>query len=148
MSNHFDPGPPLKPEDEFCACQPPSGAEYAKAAGAALLTVLIGGAGWFGVVLATHRLWGFTTVLVGLAAGWAVNKAAGSHRSLSLGLIGGVATVLATVCGYVLLYLPSLAERPVDRQFSWYDLIMVGLGVFMAYRLAGPKPKAKDSLES
>ncbi|HWI60852.1 MAG TPA: hypothetical protein VNT75_03340 [Symbiobacteriaceae bacterium] len=147
MSNHFTPGPPLKPEDEFCACEPPSGGEYAKAVGAAFLIVLLGGGGWFGVVLATHRLWGFTTVLVGLAAGWAVNRAAGSHRSPSLGIIGGVATVLATFCGYLLLWLPMLGEAPLDRELSWYDLIMIGLGAFVAYRLSGPKPKSNNSLQ-
>lgn len=144
VSNHFDPGPPLKPEDEFCACQPPSGTEYVKASGAGLLVTLAGGAAWFGVVLVTGRLWGFTTILVGLAAGWLINRAAGSHRSLGLGIISGAATVLATLCGYGLLWLPTLADRPVDRQFSWYDLLMVGLGAFMAYRLAGPTPKSND----
>ncbi|HYF92675.1 MAG TPA: hypothetical protein VD969_10510 [Symbiobacteriaceae bacterium] len=147
MSNHYNPGPPLRPEDEFCACQPPSGAEYAKAAGVGVLTVALGGAAWFGIVLATHKLWGFTTVVVGLVAGWAVNRSAGTHRSISLGIIGGAATVLATICGYALLWLPFVDGAAVDRQFSWYDLLMVSLGAFMAYRLAGPKPKANDGLK-
>lgn len=147
MSNHFRPGPPLRPEDEFCACEPPTSFEYVKAAGTAFLILLLGSAGWFGVVLATQRLWGFTTVLIGLFAGWAIHRAAGSHRSLWLGIIGGVTTMLATAAGYGLLWLPMLADAPIDRQFSWYDLIMIGLGAFVAYRLAGPKPTAKDSLE-
>ncbi|MDF2626894.1 MAG: hypothetical protein K0R39_725 [Symbiobacteriaceae bacterium] len=147
MSNHFDPGPPLTPDKEFCACEPPSGTEYLRATGVAFLTALLGGIAWFAVVLFTHRLWGFTTVLIGLVAGWAINRSAGNHRSVMLGVFGVVATAFATLGGYLLLWLPFVSERTVDRSFSWYDVLMMGLGGFMAYRLAGPKPKAKDELK-
>ena len=144
MGKPFDPGPPLTPEPEFCECEPPSGLEYAKAVGMAGAAVLLGGLGWFGVVLATQRLWGFTTVVIGVVAGWAINRAAGRHRSIGLGIIGGVATVFAAITGYSLLWLPFVSGIGVDRQLSWYDMVMGGLGSFVAYRLAGPKAKAKD----
>lgn len=147
MSNHFDPGPPLRPEDEFCVCEPPSATEYLKAAATAFLTTLVGSGVWFGVVLFTHRLLGFTTVLVGLAAGWAIHRSAGRHRSVLLGVFGGAATVFATLGGYLLLWLPFIREGTVDRSFSLYDFLMIVLGAFMAYRLAGPKPRAKDELK-
>lgn len=147
MSNRYDPGPPLKPEEEFCACEPPSDTEYVKAAATAFLLTMVGGGTWFAVVLLTHRQWGFTTVLIGLAAGWAINQAAGKHRSIMLGVFGSLATVFATFGGYLLLWLPFVREGTVDRSFSLYDFLMIGLGAFMAYRLAGPKPRAKDELK-
>jgi hypothetical protein len=147
LSNHFDPGPPLKPEDEFCACEPPSGTEYVKAAATAFLLTMVGSGAWFAVVLYTHRLLGFTSVLIGLVAGWAINRAAGNHRSVTLGIFGSLSTVFATLGGYLLLWLPFIREGTVDRSFSLYDFLMILLGAFMAYRLAGPKPRAKDELK-
>jgi len=140
----LDPGPPLTPDPEFCSCEPPSGTEYAKASGMTVLAVLLGGLGWFLVVLVTQRLWGFTTVIVGVAAGWAINQAAGRHRSVTLGAMSAGATLFAAATGYALLWLPFVGGMGIDRQLSWYDLIMSGLGCFVAYRLAGPKAKAND----
>jgi hypothetical protein len=143
VGTHFNPGPPLKPEDEFCACEPPSAAEYVKAAGITMLTVLLGGPAWAAAVVVTHRLWAITTVMVGLAAGWTVNKVAGGHRSLTLGIMSAAATALAWGIGNLLLFIPAFSGAR-NRSLSWYDLLMLGLGAFMAYRLAGPKPVSKQ----
>lgn len=135
----LDPGPPLTPDPEFCESDPPSTLQWFKAAGAAGLILLGGAAAWAGVVVATQHLWGFTTVFIGVAAGWAVNRASGMHRSIALGAVAGAVTVLASLAGYGLLWLPFLGSLVRDRQLRWYDLIIAALGAFVAYLLAGPR---------
>jgi hypothetical protein len=139
----LNPGPPLKPDPEFCDCEPPSGGEYARAAGLAFVVMLGGALGSLAVAVVTHRLWNYTTVLVGVAAGWAVNRAAGGHRSATLGIMAGTATLLAAGLGYSLLWLPFVSGVPINRNLALWDLLISGLGAFVAYRLAGPKPSTK-----
>lgn len=140
MSRPLDPGPPLTPGEEFCESDPPSSGEYLRAAGAAVAVVALGAGAWVGIGLLTHRQWGFAAVFLGVAAGWLVHRAAGRHRSKSLGAIAAAAALLAAAAGYGLLWLPQLAPIAVDRQLSWYLLLMAGVGGFVAYRLAGPRP--------
>lgn len=144
MSRRLNPGPPLTAEEEFCEHAPPTGGETFKAMGTALLITLGGALGWFLVVLATRRLWGFSTVLIGVAAGWTMHQAAGRHRSRTLGILAAVTTVLAPIIGYGMLWLPFVSPDLADRHFSWYDLAMLALGAFVAYRLAGPKAKTGE----
>lgn len=143
MGTPYNPGPPLTPEEEFCECQPPSGLDYVKAAGMALLTILAGGVVWLGVALVIHRPSGFTTVIVGFGAGWAIHWAAARRRSVALGIIAGAATVLAGLAGYVLTWLPLVRPITGSRPLSWFDLIIAGLGAFAAYRIASPKSGMK-----
>lgn len=146
MGNHLQPGPPLIPGEEFCACETPSHVEYLKAVGSALLVMLLGAGGWSGMTVATGRIWSFTTVLLGMAAGWAVHRAAGRHRSRALGIIAGAAAILAVIVGYALLWAPFVRLPSAGWPLGWYDLFMAGLGAFIAFRLAGPKPKSSHSL--
>lgn len=139
MNKPLDPGPPLTPEEEYCAHDPPTGAETAKAIGVAALSVLAGGISWFVIALATQRLWSFVTVGIGVLTGLAMYRAAGRHRSQALGIIAGVATTLASGVGYALLWLPFVRDLPVDKQLSWGHLIMLCVGIFAAYRITGPQ---------
>lgn len=147
MSRPLNPGPPLTAEEEFCEHAPPTGMEYLKATGTAVLITLGGALSWFLIVLATRRLWGFSTVIIGVAAGWILNHAAGRHRSRPLGIMAASATVLAAMIGYGMLWLPFVDPKLADRQFSWYDLVMQALGAFVAYRLAGPKARPNEPVQ-
>jgi hypothetical protein len=142
MGNHMDPGPPLISGDEFCPDDPPTGMETLRAVGTALLVVILGGAGWFVVVLATQRLWGVVMVLVGGLSGYFINQAAGRHRSLTLGLLAGGATLCASALGYGLLFLPFVDGTVINRSLDWTDLIKLAVAMFLAYRLAGAKSHA------
>jgi hypothetical protein len=137
MGHSPNPGPPLTPAPEFCPCEPPSGLDLLKAAGVALLVTVLGAAGWFGIVVLTGRFRSLTTVLIGLAAGWLIHRAAGRHRSRTLGFMGAGATVLAAAGGYALLWVPFL-HHGAGRALTLYDLFMTGLSALVAYRLAGP----------
>jgi hypothetical protein len=144
MRKPLDPGPPLTPGNEFCESEPPNGFEYLKAAGAAGLVVAAGGALWFASALLTGKQWAFTGVVLGVAGGWVVHRAAGRHRSRAVGLMAGASTVLAVALGYGLLWLPFLNHNSANRQFSWYHLFMLGVGAFVAYQLAGPRVPSKS----
>ena len=139
MSDRPNPGPPLVAEDEFCACQPPTTKEYLKASGASLLVILAGAGAWLGLVLLLQRIPGLAGVLSGPVAGWAVHRAAGRHRSLGLGILAAASSVLVSVVGFALLWLPIFARLKLPRQLGWYDLIMIALGALAAYSLAGPR---------
>ena len=145
MNRPLDPGPPLTPAEEFCESDAPSSGEYVRAIGAALAVLAVGAGAWVGIGLLTHRQWGFTAVFLGVAAGWLVHRAAGRHRSRAIGVVAAVSAVLAAATGYGLLWLPQLAPIAVDRHLSWYHLLMAGVGGFVAYRLAGPRPAPKPS---
>lgn len=140
MPKSLNPGPPLTPEPEFCESDPPDGLAYAKAIGVAFLMLIGGGVAWFSVAVITQRLWAVTTVVLGIVAGWAINRTTAGRRSLSLGVMAGAATVLAAAVGYIMLWLPLTGTAKIDKSLSWYDLVMGGLGAFVAYRFAGPKP--------
>ncbi len=142
MGNRLDPGPPLTAGEEYCATESPSGTEYAKASLVALLLAATGAGVCFGVALATHRLWGVMVVVVGVMIGLAVHHAAGRHRSGALGGIAAGATMIASLAGYSLLWLPFVSPT-VDRSLSWVHLVMIGLGLFIAFLMAGPRPAAK-----
>lgn len=144
MGKPLDPGPPLTPGDEFCESQPPTGLEYLKAAGAAGLVVVAGGALSFGITLVTGRQWAFAGVVLGIAAGWLVHRAAGRHRSRGVGLLAGASAFLAAAVGYALLWVPFLNHNGANRQLSWYHLFMTAVGAFVAYQLAGPRLPSKS----
>lgn len=145
MGHPFDPGPPLKAGTEYCPCEPPSPAAYAKALGAALLAILAGSAGWLVIGIVTGRLYSVTAVLIGLLAGWLVHIAAGRLRSIGLGIIAAAASILASGTGYALLWLPFLGKLPIDRQVSWYHLLMVAIGGAVAYSMAGQRTKSRET---
>jgi hypothetical protein len=146
MHKRLDPGPPLVPEDEFCACQPPGPAQYLWAIGASFLVALGGAIGWLTITVATQRMWTVTLVLIGLCAGWAVNKAAGRLRSVGLGVIAVVAAVIGGLGGYALLWLPFIDSRAIDRQLDWEHLLILALAGFIAYRMSGPKSNVHSIL--
>lgn len=139
MHKRLDPGPALVPEDEFCACQPPGPAEYLWAIGASFLVALGGAIGWLTITIATQRMWTLSLVLLGFCAGWAVNKAAGRLRSVALGVIAVIATALAGLGGYALLWLPFIDATAIDKQLNWEHLLILALTGFVAYRMSGPK---------
>lgn len=138
MGKPLDPGPPLTAGEEFCPDEPPSAHEYWRASFAAMAlgTVLAGG--WFVVAVATQRLWGVIVVLIGIALGLTVHRAAGRHRSYVMGAIAAGATLLAGILGYILLWMPFVSAS-VDRRIEWYHPLMLVLALFVAYRLAGPR---------
>lgn len=146
MGKPLDPGPPLTPADEFCACEPPSTMEYVKAAAIATLAVIGGAGGWFAVALVARRLLAFPSVLIGAVAGWAIHQVAGRHRSVALGAMAAAATVFAATFGYSLLWMPFVHQPAGSWGLSGYDFLMAGVGGFVAYRLAGPRGRSRDSL--
>lgn len=141
MSDRRDPGPPLIAEEEFCACQPPSTMEYVKGSSAALLALVAGAVVWLGLVLLLQRISGLAAVLIALGTGWLVHRAAGRHRSAGLGIVAGAASVLASLLGFALLWLPYFDRWNLPRQLDWYQLSMIGLGALVAYGLAGPRDR-------
>lgn len=143
MRTPLDPGPPLTAEPEYCPDDLPTGLECARGAFIATMAALLGGGLQLTASLLTHRVWGLTTVLVGLGIGVAVYFAAGRHRSRKLGLIASGATLLSAAMGYGLTWLP-LVDPAISRTADWYYLIMLGLGLFIAYQMAGPRPGAAD----
>ncbi|MFZ5825242.1 MAG: hypothetical protein ACOY94_13080 [Bacillota bacterium] len=143
MSDRPNPGPPLVAEDEFCACQPPTAKEYLKASGASLLVILAGASAWLGLVLLLQRIPGLAGVLTGPVAGWAIHRAAGRHRSLALGILAAASSVLVSVVGFALLWLPLFSRLKLPRQLGWYDLVMITLGALAAYSLAGPRDRGR-----
>lgn len=146
MSNRRDPGPPLVAEEEFCASQPPGASEYIKASGAALAALLGGAVIWVGLVLLVQQVSGFTALLVALGTGWLVHRAAGRHRSVGLGIIAAVSSVLAVLLGFALLWLPLFDRMKLPRQLDWYQVSMLVLGAVAAYHLAGPRDRRSKSL--
>jgi hypothetical protein len=94
----------------------------------------------FGKVLA------FPGVLIALAAGWAIQAAAGRHRTIALGIIAAVATLVAAAAGYLLLHLPAVNRPAAGWHLNGYDFIMAGVAAFVAFRLAGPGAKSRNSL--
>lgn len=144
MGHPFDPGPPLEAGPETCPCDRPGAGEYVKASGAALLAILLGAAVWLAIGLAAQKVMSVTAVLTGLIAGQLVHLAARRLRSIALGIIAGGAALLASGTGYALLWLPFLGKLPVDRQLSWYHLLMLLLGSGLAYGIAGQRTKQKQ----
>lgn len=143
MGNPLNPGPPLDPGEEYCEADAPSGVEKARAVGAALLVTLAAAGSILLIGLVTGRTWAFAALVVGVAQGWAVNNAANRHRSRFLGIVAAGATFFSHAAGYLLLWLPLEALQKVSRSLSWYDLVMIGISVFVAYRLSGPRPEPK-----
>lgn len=137
-----NPGPPLTPADEFCACQPPSGKEYLQAGGVALLVICFGAGVIIGAALLSGQTWSVLTALVGAGIGWAVNRAAGRHRSVWLGVIAAAGTGLAAGAGYLAL---SLIGNPITWGLPWTHLLMISAGALVAYRLAGPNAESKQT---
>ncbi|MFZ5816132.1 MAG: hypothetical protein ACOY93_12605 [Bacillota bacterium] len=146
MTDRPNPGPPLTVEKEFCACEAPSAVEYLKAGAACLIAGLAGAVAWLGLVLLLQRISGIAAVLIALGAGWAVHRAAGRHRSLALGLLAAASSLLASLGGFGLLWLPAFARLPLPRQLDWYQLSMIGLGALVAFSLAGPRGRSGKSL--
>ena len=143
MSGPLDPGPPLVAGEESCPQDPPTRGEFTRAITIAGIATLCGAAAQFLASLATQRVWGFVTVLFGVVIGLLVNWAAGRHRSVSLGIVAAVATLGAALFGYSLLWLPFVTP-PVNRSLTWFHLIMLGVGLFIAYLLAGPRTEQRD----
>jgi hypothetical protein len=139
-----NPGPPLAPEEEFCACQLPSGLEYLKASGVTLLLLLVGAGAVFGTALLSGRTWSFLNPLLGLVLGLAVNWAAGHHRSVWLGLIAAGGTGLATGVGYLALL--GWQHGPISWGLPWSHVVMIAVGGLVAYRLAGPNAASRQRL--
>lgn len=137
-----NPGPPLAPADEFCACQAPSSKEYLKAGGVALLVICFGAGAIIGAALLSGQTWSVLTALVGAGVGWSVNRAAGRHRSVWLGVIAAAATGLAAGVGYLAL---RWTDSPIIWGLPWTHLLMVSAGALVAYRLAGPNAAAKQT---
>lgn len=146
MSDRPNPGPPLIAQDEFCACQPPTAKEYLKASAAALLIIVAGAGAWLGLVLLLQRISSLAGVLIALAAGWVIHRAAGRHRSLALGILAAACSVLAPLLGFTLLWLPIFSRLKLPRQLHWYHLIMLALGALAAYGVAGPRDHRTKSL--
>ncbi|MDB4898032.1 MAG: hypothetical protein JWN15_4294 [Firmicutes bacterium] len=147
MGKPLDPGPPLTVADEFCACEAPGTAEYIKAVGAAVLISLIGAASWCGVAVAAGHTMAFPSVVIGLATGWSVNAAARLHRTVALGLIAAVATLLAASGGYLLLLrLPAVPQPTAGWPLNVYDFVMAGVAAVLAFWVAGPGAKSRNSL--
>lgn len=136
-----NPGPPLTAGDEYCACAPPTAAEYAKAAGIAFLIAIGGVAACLGLALLTARLWSVTSVVVGVCAGLAIYRAAGRHRSVGLGIMAACTTILTAVTGYALLWLPVFNRTAVNRELTWYHIAIVAAASIMAYGFTGGKEK-------
>lgn len=141
MSNRLDPGPPLTAGDEFFACAAPTTAEYVKASLVAFLLAAFGAGTSLLVTIATHRVIGVVLVAVGVVIGLAVHRAAGRHRSSAMGAIAAGATMLAASMGYGLLWLPFVSPE-LSRSLSLVNLATIGLGLFIAFLLAGPRPTA------
>lgn len=146
MSDRSNPGPPLIAQEEFCACQPPTIREYLRAAAASALIVLAGAGVWIGLVLLLHRISGVTGLLIAVCAGWLIHRAAGRHRSLSLGILAATSSVLACLVGFALLWLPIFSRLILPRQLAWYHLIMFAMGALVAYGMAGPRDRHFRSL--
>jgi|GEM_PF-2584875 len=146
MRDRSNPGPPLTPAEEYCACQPPSTGEYLKALAASLLFSLAAAGAWLLVTLVMQQISGLTSVLIGLAAGWTVHRAAGRHSSTALGVVAATASILASLVGFALLWLPALARVPLTRRLTWYELLLIGLGALVAYRQAAPRGRGKGFL--
>lgn len=146
MSDQSNPGPPLVAEDEFCACQPPSTAEYLKASAAAVAVLLVGAGLWLGVVLLFQRISGMSSVLIALGAGWVVHRAAGRHRSVVMGILAAASGVLAPLLGFVMLWMPFFSNWKLPRQLDWYQLAMIGLGALVAFGVAGPRERRSKYL--
>lgn len=141
-SRNPNPGPPLTPTDEFCACQAPSGREYLQAGGVAFVLICFGAGLIIGTALLSGQTWSVLTALVGAGTGWAVNRAAGRHRSVWLGVIAAVGTGLAAGVGYLAL---GLIGNPITWGLPWAHPLMVAAGALVAYRLAGPNAESKRS---
>lgn len=141
MSDRSNPGPPLVAEEEFCACQPPSAAEYLKASVTAVAVLLAGAGLWLGTVLLFQRISGMASVLIALGAGWAVHRAAGRHRSLLMGILAAAGGVLAPLLGFAMLWMPLFRDWKLPRQLDWYQLAMIGLGALVAFGVAGPRER-------
>lgn len=146
MGKPLDPGPPLTAADEFCACEAPGTGAYVKAAGTAVVISMIGAGAWGGLAVTFGKVLAVPTVLIALAAGWSVQAAAGRHRSIALGIIAAVATLAAAAAGYLLLQLPAVHPPAGGWHLNLYDFIMAGVATFLAFRVAGPGTKSRNSL--
>jgi hypothetical protein len=135
-----NPGPPLTPADEFCACQTPSGLEYLRAGGVALLVICFGAGVLIGAALLSGQTWSVLTTILGAGLGWSVNRAAGRHRSVWLGVIAAASTLVATGIGYLSL---RYTGSPITWGVPWAHLLMVAIGAGLAYRLAGPSAASR-----
>lgn len=134
-----DPGPPPRAEEEFCACQPPSTAEYIRASAAASAWIVLGGGLWLGLTLLLQQTSALTSMLIALSPGWIIHWAAGRHRSLALGILAAVAGAGACLAGFGLLWLPALGRLPIPRQLDWYHLSLLGLGLLAGFGKVAPK---------
>ncbi len=142
MSDQRNPGPPLLPEDEFCACQAPSTREYVRAAATGLGSLLAGAGAWLLVTLLMQRVSGAAFVLIGWGIGWAVHRAAGRHRSPALGFVAAGSSLFASLLGFALLWLPAMGRVPLSRRLTWYELVMIALGALVAYGQAAPRKRS------
>lgn len=134
----LNPGPPLVADPEYCASEPPSDLDFVRALLIGGLGSLVATAGYFAVVVISGQLWSVIPVIAGAGLGLLVNRAANGHRSLSLGLIAAGLTLLASLLGYGLLWLPMVADY-IPRSIAWYHPVTLAIGIFLAYRSAGPK---------
>lgn len=143
MRPPLTPGPPLQIEDEPCAHGPPSGRDYLRAATAILVVGAVGVAFQLTAALITHRVWGLATVIIGVLSGVAVHYRAGRRRSWQLGLMAAVGTLISGGLSYAFAWLPIITPSPGDP-VDWYYVAMLGLGVFIAFLLAGPRTEVPD----
>lgn len=143
MPRNEDPGPPLLAEEEFCPYAAPTRGEILRAILVGALMVLTGSVAQLAAALITQRVWGLVTVGVGIITGFAVHEAAGRHRSVLVGAVAAGSTLGASLIGYGFYWIPLL-PRTVDRTVTLYHLIMLGLGLFIAYLLSGPRIGSDD----
>lgn len=102
-----------------------SGAHYLRAAGAGLGMALVCGAAWG--LLANFVPFFLLDILLGAAAGLAIGEVMGlavnRKRGTGLAVMGGIAVVISYIIGIIV---------PWGMYFSFFDILAVAAGVFMA----------------
>jgi hypothetical protein len=102
-----------------------SGAYYLRAGGAGLGMALVCGAAW--ALLATFIHFFLLNIVLGAAVGFAIGEvmslAVNRKRGTGLAVTGGIAVVISYIIGIIV---------PWGMYFSFFDILAVAAGVFMA----------------
>jgi hypothetical protein len=125
------------------------------AIGAGVASAVLGGLLWAAVVVATNYKTGIMAIVVGIVAGWVVQRT-GRSGAPSLGVVGAACALLGCVLGTLFtatwfiaqesgmgigatlaqVLAPARAIAIVTRSFSAMDVLFYGIAVYEGYKFA------------
>ncbi|MBS0375759.1 MAG: hypothetical protein JSR73_14365 [Proteobacteria bacterium] len=125
------------------------------AIGAGVASAVLGGLLWAAVVVATNYKTGIMAIVVGIIAGWVVQRV-GRSGAAPLGIVGAACALLGCVLGTLFtatwfiaqetgtgvgatlaqVLAPAHAVSIVTRSFSAMDVLFYGIAVYEGYKFA------------